>query len=304
MSAPVRVLVTGARGFVGSTLLDVARREGSDDLELIGVDYEEADLRQPASALRLLRDVQPARVVHLAGKLVKGDTPRVLEEQWEHTFVAGTVVVRAALEVGVHHLVMAGTIDELGSREGALGPADPAEPVSYYGLCKSLLREYAAFFARTGSLRVDWFRPFIVYGPRQTLGAMLLPTAFRAAMRGESAPFSDGQQERDFIHVEDVAAWILLALRIPLGQNASGLHVHHLGTGEPVAVRSVLEAIVAEFPGARLELGALPRRPGEPGLQVAAPYVPAEPSLRSWRPRYGWREGIRQTASWWKQNQV
>ena len=90
------------------------------------------------------------------------------------------------------------------------------------------------------------------------------------------------------------------ALRIPISESTAGLHVHHLGTGQAVAVRSVLMAIAEEFPGAKLEIGALPRRPREPTLQVAAPYASVEPALQGWRPRYGWREGIRQTAAWWK----
>jgi nucleoside-diphosphate-sugar epimerase len=239
-------------------------------------------------------------VVHLAGKLLKGEGPEVLREQMEHTFHAGTVLLGAALEAGVEHVLLAGTVDEFGSREGTLRPADSAEPVSYYGLCKSLLREYASFFARRNALRIDWFRPFTVYGPGQIAGNMLLPVAFRAAKSGKAAQFSDGIQKRDFIHVEDIAAWLLAALRLPLKATRSGLHLHHLGTGHAVAVREILQAIAEEFPGAQFELGALSRRPGEANEQLAPPYESTELGLDGWRPRYTWQAGIAQTAGWWK----
>jgi nucleoside-diphosphate-sugar epimerase len=300
MSARATVLVTGARGFIGSALLALAQREGAGDLDLVGVDYEDADLRDREATRRLLERVKPARVVHLAGKLVKGESPEVLREQMEHTFHAGTVLIAAALETGVRHLLIAGTIEEFGSREGVLQPGDSAEPVSYYGLGKALLREYAALFARRGQLRIDWFRPFTVYGPGQALGNMLLPVAFRAAKSGQAAQFSDGIQQRDFIHVEDIAAWLLRGLRIPLGPPPATLQLHHLGTGQAVPLRAVLEAIAQEFPGAQFQLGALPRRPGEPHLQVAAAYESDEPSLHGWQPRFNWRAGIAQTAGWWK----
>lgn len=299
MSGHATVLVTGARGFIGQTLLAQAALEGGS-VELVGVDYEDADLRDRESTLRLLERVKPKRVVHLAGKLVKGESAEVLREQMEHTFHAGTVLLGAALETGVEHVLMAGTIDEFGSRGGLLLPGDRAEPVSYYGLCKSLLREYAAFFAHSRGLRVDWFRPFIVYGPGQIAGNMLLPVAFRAAQSGKAAQFSDGLQQRDFIHVADVATWLLRALQIPLDQGAPGLQIHHLGTGQAVTVRAVLEAIAEEFPDAKFELGALPRRPGEPSVQVAAAYESTETSLKGWLPRHAWRAGIAETAHWWK----
>ncbi len=294
------VLVTGARGFIGSALLALAQREEADDLFFVGVDYEDADLRDHDATRRLLSKVRPARVVHLAGKLVKGEGPEVLNEQMEHTFRAGTVLLGAAQEAGVEQVLIAGTIDEFGSREGELNPNDGAVPANSYGLCKALLREYAAFFARRGAMRVDWFRPFTVYGPGQAAGNMLLPVAFRAAKSGRAAQFSDGFQKRDFIHVDDVAGWLLRALRVPLQKEPLGLQVHHLGTGHSVSVRSVLEAIAEEFPGSQFQLGALPRRPGEANMQVAARYQAREASLAAWQPHYSWRDGIAHTAAWWR----
>ena len=129
---------------------------------------------------------------------------------------------------------------------------------------------------------------------------MLLPTAFRSAKSGEPAKFSDGFQKRDFIHVEDIAAWLLAAVRISLRQEPLGLQLHHLGTGNPVSVRAVLQAIAEEFPNAQFELGALPRRLTDPSIQIAPAYKSTEPSLKDWMPRFDWRAGIAQTAAWWK----
>ncbi|HEY2407771.1 MAG TPA: NAD(P)-dependent oxidoreductase [Polyangiaceae bacterium] len=293
------VLVTGARGFIGSSLLAAAQERGGSP-QLIGVDIEDADLRDRSAVDQLLARVRPTRVVHLAATLAKGQDAAVLRAQREHTFETGTVVIDAALAAGIHQILVPGSIDEFGGREGELAPSDPCEPRSYYGLCKSLLREHAAFRARTAPVRIDWFRPFIVYGPGQTQGGLLLPTLFRAAKNGERAQVSDGIQRRDFIHVADVAAWILQALTVPMGDASGSLLIHHLGTGEPVAVRTVIEAVAEEFPGSAFDIGAISRRPGEPLLQVSAPYASADAELAAWRPRYQWRRGIAETAAWWK----
>jgi nucleoside-diphosphate-sugar epimerase len=280
--------------------MDLARRESPSDLNLVGVGSEDVDLRDRTATSRVLSQIKPRRIIHLAAKLTKGEGPEVLREQMEHTFLAGTVLLDSALEVGVEHVLIAGTLDEFGSREGELRTTDAAEPGSYYGLSKSLLREYAAFVARRSAMRIDWFRPFLVYGPGQVARNMLLPIAFRAAKSGETAKFSDGFQKRDFIHVEDVAAWLLGALRISLSQAPLGLQLHHLGTGNPISVRAVLQAIEEEFPSAKFELGAVPRRLADPSVQIAPTYKSAEPSLKDWHPRFDWRAGIAQTAGWWK----
>lgn len=81
MSARGAVLVTGARGFIGTTLLALGQRQGRASA-WVGVDYDDADLRDRDATLRLLERIKPERVVHLAGKLVKVRAPRSCASKW------------------------------------------------------------------------------------------------------------------------------------------------------------------------------------------------------------------------------
>lgn len=129
---------------------------------------------------------------------------------------------------------------------------------------------------------------------------MLVPAACAAAVERREAAFTDGTQERDFLYVDDMVAWLELALDLRVAQDGGrGLHDHHVGSGDPVAVRTVLDLVAADVPGARFQFGALPRRAHEPPVQTVPPYRDPDPVLGSWRPTISLPEGIRRTVEWW-----
>jgi len=293
------VLVTGAGGWLGSALarrLADVRPGGVVALDRAALDC--ADVRRVEA---VLGDLQPRTVVHLAASLARGRERGVADAQWRDTFLAGRAVVQAAAAAGVPHLVLLGTMEELGDQSGVLTADLPSRPHTTYGLWKSLVREVAHFeVRRSAELRVDWARPTTVYGPGQR-GGMLVPSACAAAHAGQPARFTSGEQRRDFLYVDDLLAWMTLVVDERVAEDGErGFHLHHLGTGEGVAVRDVLRQIEDEFPGARFELGALPRRSHEPLLQVAPPYSSADPILGSWWPVTPWQDGLKRTIAWWR----
>ncbi|TVP77652.1 MAG: NAD-dependent epimerase/dehydratase family protein, partial [Puniceicoccaceae bacterium] len=112
-------------------------------------------------------------------------------------------------------------------------------------------------------------------------------------LRGEEAPCSPGTQIRDFLHVDDVAgAFVAL-----LDSETSG--AVNIASGHPVSVRDVVQEIARQVgEPSLLKLGALPARPGEPGLLVAdAARLTTEVG---YMPEYTLETGIRQTIHWWR----
>jgi nucleoside-diphosphate-sugar epimerase len=292
--ADLDVLITGASGFVGRAVVDALRRRG--DIRFLGIGRDDADLADKDQVRAVLEANRPGKLVHLAAAIPGGDDPPDRDRQWRDTFLAGRNVVELAAGAGVRHLLIAGSVAELGSQSGDLTPELPSQPRTHYGLCKALVRETAAFMARATPMRVDWFRPFTVYGPGQT-GPMLVPAAFAAATGKQPADFTPGTQERDFLFIDDLAGWIAEGVAWPLPRDGTGeFAVHHLGTGVGTPVRTVLERIAAMFPEAEFRLGALPRRAGEPDRQVAL----SREAPWAWSPRTSLDQGLAATASWWR----
>jgi nucleoside-diphosphate-sugar epimerase len=293
-----RVLVTGATGFIGRHSL-VPLRELGFDVHVVGrrppddptVTFHSGDLFDRDPVTRIVREVKASHLLHLAWDTEPGrfwNSPLNLD--WVGASLA---TLRAFVEAGGKRAVMAGTCAEY--RWGGDQPLDEKRselaPSTLYGVSKDALRRVVFAYAETTSVSVAWGRVFFLYGPEEKTGR-LVSDAIRSLGSGQAFATTDGRQLRDFMHVEDVAR----AFTALLASDISG--AVNIGTGEAVAVRSVLEAIARET-GAHglLRLGARPRPADDPHVIEAA-----SDRLRhevGFTPRYAIVEGIAQSVQWW-----
>ena len=293
------VVVTGSQGFLGQRVVESLVRAGHRVLAVDrrpvvlaqaqpGVRYHVSDLVDPSTLIPPeCEPVGPFSLVHLAWDLRLRETSyRVQSEQV--TCLAG--LLDAWTGRGLSYVIAPGSAQEYGARGGVLAEDDgPLEPLSPYGWAKRALYELASSWSRQSGVGLLWLRPFIIYGPGQA-GSLLLPYAIRQACAGEPADFSDGLQTRDFTYVDDVAAAIVRGLekRLP------GSTAINLGSGDPVQIREVLQAVADYFKvGDRFRFGVRPRRIADPDVQVADIRLAAE--RLGWKPAVGWREGVRRT---------
>jgi nucleoside-diphosphate-sugar epimerase len=195
-------------------------------------------------------------------------------------------------ERGLHRLVMMGSAEEYGHRAGVMREMDTPElPLSPYGWAKRAARDLAASWSVRTSIPVVWLRPFIMYGPGQK-GDMVIPFALESAQLRRHAQMTDGRQQRDFVYIDDVVE----ALWLTANKEMQGFNEFNLSGGEGVKVADVVMTIARHFGVEDLfELGARPRRPGEPDVQVADCTKAA--ALLGWKAKVGWREGLDRTLS-------
>lgn len=300
---PGRVLVTGAAGFIGSTLVDRLLAEGR---EVVGLDNfdpfyaEEEKRRNLAGALRsgrfaLVRaDVRDAKelerlfadrgfegVVHLAA--LAGVRPS-LERPTEYADV-NVVGTSALLEVAVRHgrprVVMASSSSVYGERaDGPFREEDRVDrPISPYAATKRAAELVAHTFHSAHGLPVVCARIFTAYGPRQRPDLAIRKFAERM-LRGETLPvFGDGSALRDFTFVDDLVDGLVRALDAD-----PGFRVLNFGAGRPVVLRDVIAALEQAL-GVRARIEHLPRQTGDvsrtwadiAAAREALGYAPATP---------------------------
>lgn len=292
-----RLLVTGASGFVGRHALApllaaghelhaVTRREEPDRAE--GVTWHRADLLSSAG---VVAEVEPEVLLHLAWYVEPGRFWTAPENvRWVEASLA---LLRAFAGSGGRRAVLAGTCAEYdwtAVGERCSEEDTPLRPATLYGAAKQALHGVAARYAKQAGFALAWGRIFFVYGPGEPDGR-LVPTVGRALLAGEPVPTSRGDQVRDFMHVEDVAA----AFAALAGSDVTG--AVNVASGEPVAVREVVDGLAALAGRPDLpQPGALPDREGDPPRLVAD--VSRLRDEVGFAPRIGLREGLEGTLKW------
>jgi nucleoside-diphosphate-sugar epimerase len=285
-----RVLLTGARGFVGRPALTALLARGAE-VHAVGrgdapewlparVRWEAADLLAPGAAADLVARVQPDAVLHLAWEA----TPGVYwTSEANRDWLRASRELAAALEG--RRLVTAGSCAEYDWSAGWCRENEtPLEPATLYGECKRELGELASAHGRI----------FFLYGPHED-GRRLVPAVATALLQGERAATSHGRQQRDYLHVDDAAAALVALL---MADEVSG--PVNIASGDPVPVRAVVEA-VADATG-RPELvswGEIELGPDEPPL-LAGDSARLREEV-GFEPRHRLAEGIAETVAWWRE---
>ena len=316
-----RALVTGAAGFVGSTL---ATRLLDDGASVIGVDaftetYSplvkraaagslaawrsfdllEADLVAAAATGELDHALEGVDVVfHLAGR------PGV-RQSWGDSFADyshdNVLATQALLEACRRHV---GTIQrvvvassssvygDLPPGRGRLGEGAPLQPVSPYGVTKLAAEQLACAYARSFDLPVTCLRLFTVYGPHQRPD-MLVHRLLAAIDLGR--PFEllgDGTQARDMTYVDDA---VHALLRAGAARALPPATIVNVGGGDTVRVLDVIDAIEATT-GREVPLVRRPAAPGDPSRTSAA--IERAGALLGWAPTTSLSDGLAAQAAW------
>jgi len=300
-----RVLVTGGTGFVGRHCLaplvergfetHAVSRAGPDD-ELVGgvpeVAWHVADLLAPGEASRLVDEVRPTHLLHLAWFAEPGsywESPQNLA--W---LAASVTLLGEFADRGGRRIAVAGSGAEYAASDRPCAEdATPIEPASLYASSKHALHLAAAAYARTAGISLAWARLFFLYGPHER-PERLVPSIARAVLAGESAAATDGTQVRDFLHVVDAGDALAALLDCPVEGAVN------IASGDPVAVARVAEltATAAGRPDL-LRLGELARPSGDPPTIAAA--VARLGDEVGWRPRIGLEHGVERTVAWWRE---
>jgi UDP-glucuronate 4-epimerase len=314
LSRPEWVLVTGAAGFIGSTLCERLLAEGRRVVGLDNFDpfYPEshkqanltachrsdrfalvrADLRDASAVRGIFSANRIEAIVHLAA--LAGVRPS-LERPAEYADVneRGTaVLLEAAVRARVPSVVFASSSSVYGERtDGPFRESDPVErPVSPYAATKRAGELLAHTFHHAFGLSVTCARIFTAYGPRQRPDLAIRKFAERM-LAGKSIPvFGDGSSQRDFTYIDDLVEGLVRAVDCDLGYA-----LLNFAGGRTVTVLEVVAALEREL-GVPAEIDWQPEQTGD--VRRTWGDISAARVALGYEPKIGFDEGLRRMAAW------
>lgn len=296
-----RILVTGARGFIGGHLCrhllaagaevhGVSRRPANETTsEAPGLRWWQADLADRAAVSRLFAALRPALVFHLASKVAGARDLALVAPTFDANLASTVHLLGAAAEMGCERLILTGSLEEPASSGAAAVPSSP------YAAAKAAASAYGRMFHALYDTPVVLARLFMVYGPAQPDHRKLVPYVTLSLLRGEAPQLSSGTRAVDWIYVEDVVAGLLAIAAA--GPQLHGQQVD-VGSGSLVTVRGVVERLAAIIdPTIPLGFGDLGDRPRE---QVRRADVEQTAAQIGWRPQTSLAAGLRATVDWYR----
>jgi len=320
----MRVLVTGAAGFIGSHLTDALLAEGD---EVVGVDdLSSGALSNLAEARRtstgkfsfhrvditssavgdLIRRHKPEVIFHLAAQVDVRKS--VAEPVVDATInIIGTLnVLQGAAEAGTGKVVFTSSGGCIyGEPDEDRLPVNEAQvfwpeamPESPYGVSKKIALDYLRYYKAVKGLDYTALALANVYGPRQEPasevgleGQVVAIFCKKMLANRPTTIYGDGSQTRDFVYVDDVVAAFLAA------RSKGGGDLVNVGSNAELSVNE-LHARLTELTGTSFEPTYADARPGE--LQRIYVDNSKAAELLDWRPSVALNEGLKQTVAWFR----
>jgi len=299
----MRILVTGATGFLGSYLV----------ADLLGHGHATAVLLRPGTSRWRLEDVyqrlhviegtledqdglrgklqgfKPDAVVHMAWRGVEG-AERNSSIQAHN--VPNTVrLIELAADLGATIFVGAGSQAEYGPYDRPIMEDDPTRPTTLYGIAKLATCLMSQHLCGQRSVRFAWLRIFSTYGPKDA-EHWLIPSTIRSLRADGHMALTRAEQKWGFLHARDAAAAFRIAATNP---DARG--VYNVGSPEAPSLRETLTRLRDLVrPDAVLGFGELAYRRDQ--VMVLAADV-SRLSRLGWKPKVSLADGLRETVAWY-----
>ena len=286
----MRVLVTGAAGFIGSTTAELLLTEGHEVVALDSLITGRVE-NVPVKATFVEGDCGDGELVrslgsfdacvHFAARIEPGESMKYPEVFFANNVASTFRLLDALVESGVERFVFSSSCAVYGDQvEMPIDEGRSIQPHSPYGQSKRMVEEGLHWLVACGRLRAAVLRYFnaaggtIAHPERHRPEIHLIPKALDVAaghrshldIYGDDYPTPDGTCIRDYIHVSDLAQAHVLAI--------SALDVHselilNLGSGVGYSNRQVVET-VQRVTGVDFDVRFTERRPGDPAAAIAS----------------------------------
>lgn len=319
----MRILVTGADGFIGSHLTEALVRSGHEVrafvlynsfnswgwLDRCGSDVKgkfeifAGDIRDPNGVRTAVKDCDV--VLHLAA-LIAIPYSYHSPDMYVDTNIRGTLnVVQAARDLGVRKIVQTSTSEVYGTAKFVPITEDhPLQGQSPYSASKIGADQIAMSFYTSFGTPVTLLRPFNTYGPRQSARAVIPTIITQIASGMRELKLGSIHPTRDFSYVSDTVAGFIAAMHSDRGLGET----INLGSNFEISIGDTVRAI-ADVMNVEVEIISDSQRLRPEKSEVERLWASNEKarSILDWQPAYGgldgFKRGLAETATWFMQKE-
>lgn len=255
----MKILVTGANGFLGRGIVDEIIKTGhtvvaagfetnkvsSDAIRINGDMFEVADPYEYYG--------QPDVLLHLAYK----DGFVLNSEAHMQNLVKHTTFIDKMVSAGIKQVAVMGTMHEIGFFEGSVDENTPTHPMNFYGIAKNAIRDYTSLVTKNNDVIMQWLRAFYIVDGT-TYGNSIFSKLFAAAERGDKTfPFTTGKSQYDFLDYGDFSKYVAAAVTQTEVQG-----IINISSGEPERLSDRVERFISDHHlNIKLDYGTFPDRP-------------------------------------------
>jgi UDP-glucose-4-epimerase GalE len=317
------ILVTGGAGYVGAHACRALTAAGYQPIvydnlstghrQFVEGPFVLGDILDKAALSRVFADHKIAAVMHFAAASLVGESMTDPQKYYINNVVGTLSLLDVMRCAGCRRVVFSSTGAVYGLADNKeLAESYPCAPINPYGASKWMIERILADFRAAYGFGAFCLRYFNASGADSSgiIGELrdnethLIPRAMMA-LQGHLAEFAifgddyetpDGTAIRDYIHVTDLAAAHVEALKLLMQEHAGG--AFNLGTGRGFSVKEILAAI-ATTTGRSVPRTIKPRRAGDPAYLVADPSAARE--VLNFRPKHSDLPTIVRTAWAWHQ---
>lgn len=255
----MKILVTGANGFLGRGIVDEIIKTGHT---VVAAGFETDKVS--SDAIRINGDMfevanpyeyygQPDVLLHLAYK----DGFVLNSEAHMQNLVQHTTFINKMVTSGVKQVAVMGTMHEIGFFEGSVDENTPTHPMNFYGIAKNAIRDYTSLVTKNNDVIMQWLRAFYIVDGT-AYGNSIFSKLFAAAERGDKTfPFTTGKSQYDFLDYSDFSKYVAAAVTQTEVQG-----IINISSGEPERLSDRVERFISDHHlNIKLDYGAFPDRP-------------------------------------------
>jgi len=295
----MKILVTGATGFIGSHLVSalvrqgkysvsIIRRRGSNDAFPSDVDGQvkkySLDEKDNSSIIKIVENDSPDIVIHLASLFLSSHTSDQIEPLIQSNITFSSKLLDAMVDHGIKYFINTGTLWEHYTNEADYNP------VNLYAATKRAFEDVLQYYTRAYDLKACTLKFFDTYGPHDRRKKLF--NVLKSGLDGkETLQFSPGEQELDLLYVDDAVNAYIKTIDYLKKKKERGHDIFFIGSGKSVRLKDVV-ATFEEIYDQKLKInwGGRPYRDRE--IMTAKADIKKAQDVLGWTPKVSLKEGL------------